>query len=93
LRIAAKIAEQRTPYEQTRAAAYWAIKELRDAVSTGALNLITRERKWLDKLAATVDQLPDREEELMEEMLASPLASRFIPEEYGLNMVPMHGGT
>ena len=86
LRIAGKITEEETPYKQTRAASYWVLEELRGAVTSGGLKLSGREQKWLEKLRAEVDQLPEDEEVLIEEMLASPVASKFAPEEYGLGV-------
>jgi hypothetical protein len=72
------------PYLQTRAAAYWATIELSDAIRTAALKLNQREARWLDKLKKSVEELPDDENELIEAMLASPLAEKFVAEDYGL---------
>jgi methanol--5-hydroxybenzimidazolylcobamide Co-methyltransferase len=86
LRISARIIEERTPYLQTRAAAFWAAQELSDAIHGGLVKVNDRESRWLDKLMKNIDQLPDDENELISEMLASPLASKFIPEEYGIKV-------
>jgi methanol--5-hydroxybenzimidazolylcobamide Co-methyltransferase len=84
LRIAEKIAAEPTPYLQTRAAAHGAVEELSVAIRAGALKLNARETQWLDKLRKSIEELPDKESELIEEMMASPLASKFVAEEYGL---------
>lgn len=84
LRIAEKIIEQPTPYLQTRAAAYWAGREIADAIQQGRLAANKREDRWLSKLRSEIDDLPDTEDALIEEMLATPIAAKFIPAEYGL---------
>lgn len=84
LRIAAKIEAQPTPYLQTRTAAYCAASELAEAQRSGQLKLTAREARWLDKLKGEIDELPDNENDLIDEMLASPIAEKFIAEEYGL---------
>ena len=35
-------------------------------------------------MRSEIDELPDDENELIEEMLATPIAAKFIPAEYGL---------
>jgi len=60
-------------------------------VTSGGLKLSGREQKWLEKLRAEVNHLPEDEAVLIEEMLASPVASKFAPEEYGLG-VAVSGG-
>ena len=86
LRISEKIIEQSTPYQQTRAAALWAAEEIAEAVQSGRLAVSKREERWLSKLRAEIDELPDDENELIEEMLATPVAAKFIPTEYGLTV-------
>lgn len=84
LRISKKIAAEKTPYLQTRVAAHAAAEEIADAVKNGKLTLSNRETRWLDKLRKEIDELPDNEGVLLEEVQASPVAERFLPEEYGL---------
>ena len=86
LRISEKIIEQSTPYLQTRAAALWAAEEIAEAVQSGQLAVSKREERWLSKMRAEIDELPDDENELIEEMLATPVAAKFIPTEYGLTV-------
>jgi methanol--5-hydroxybenzimidazolylcobamide Co-methyltransferase len=84
LPIARKIAAEPTPYLQTRAAAHAAAEEIATAAGGGKLRLSGREMRWLDKLRKEIDDLPDDETVLIQEMLASPVAEKFLPEEYGL---------
>ena len=35
-------------------------------------------------MRSEIDELPDDENKLIEEMLATPIAAKFIPSEYGL---------
>jgi methanol--5-hydroxybenzimidazolylcobamide Co-methyltransferase len=84
LRIAAEIEKQPTPYLQTRVAAHCAGEELAAAFASGNVQLDPREVRWLDKLRKQIEDLPEHEEELIEEMLNGTYASKFIPEEYGI---------
>jgi methanol--5-hydroxybenzimidazolylcobamide Co-methyltransferase len=84
LRISEQIVKEDTPYLRTRRAALAAIEEIKRAYRAGALNLAARELPWMERLAVAADALPESETELVEEMLQSPLAAKFIPEQYGL---------
>ncbi len=82
LRLSAEILEEKTPYRRTCRAVRAALAEIRRAHANGELRLPRREVPWLDRMQRAVDGLPDQEEALFEEMLLSPVASRFRPEEY-----------
>jgi methanol--5-hydroxybenzimidazolylcobamide Co-methyltransferase len=84
LRISGAIVVERTPYQQTRRAVLAALDELRQAQQQGAVNIAARETRWLDVLQKQADALPEQEDELIAEMLASSDAANFLPEEYGL---------
>lgn len=84
LKIAAEIEKEPTPYLQTKVAAWCAGEELASAVASGKVQINPREARWLDKLRKQIDSLPEKEEELIEEMLNGAYASKFIPEEYGI---------
>ena len=86
LSISQKIIDQPTPYLQTRAAAFWAAEEIADAIQRGRLTVSKREDRWLSKMRSEIDELPDDENKLIEEMLATPIAAKFIPGEYGLTV-------
>ena len=82
LRLSEEIIAEKTPYHRTCRAVRAALAEIRRAHSSGELRLPKREVPWLDRMQRQVDSLPDREEALFEEMLQSPVASKFRPEEY-----------
>jgi len=84
LRLAAQIVEETTPYRRTRRAMLAAVEELARAVSAGQLKIAPREVPWLDRLRKQVDALPEQEQELIDEVLNSEQANRFLPVEYEL---------
>jgi methanol--5-hydroxybenzimidazolylcobamide Co-methyltransferase len=84
LRLAHCIMEEPTPYSRTRRAILSTLQELRQAHSRAHLKLLPPEIKWLDRLQTQADDLPEKEEELIAEMIQSPGAMPFLPEEYGL---------
>jgi methanol--5-hydroxybenzimidazolylcobamide Co-methyltransferase len=84
LRISRDIAEEETPYRRTRAAVRSALDEIRAAVAENRLNLEPREVKWLDRMQADVDSLPDDEETFIEEMIPTVDPNRCLLGEYGL---------
>lgn len=83
LRLAEKILEESTPYLRTRRAAREAVAEIRRAHEAGELKIAAREVRWLDRLQAEADNLPESEEDLFQEVAASPVARKFLPGEYG----------
>jgi methanol---5-hydroxybenzimidazolylcobamide Co-methyltransferase len=86
LRISKQIVEERNYYRQTHRAIRAALAEIKGAHDAGQLRIPAREVKWLGKLQRDAEALPDREEELVEEVLGTPLAAKFLPESYGLDV-------
>lgn len=84
LRLAGKIIEEKTPYARTRRAILETVSEIRHAQKAGELRVPSREMPWLARMEKQAASLPDREESLIEQMMGSPLAAKFLPEEYGL---------
>jgi len=84
LRLAAQIMDETTPYRRTRRAMLAAVEELARAASAGQLKIAPREVPWLDRLRKQVDALPEQEQELIDEVLNSEQANRFLPAEYEL---------
>ena len=84
LRLAKSIMEESTPYSRTRRAILAVLQEIQQAHHRGEVKILTREIRWLDTLQKQADALPEAEEELISEMLQSPEAAHFLPEEYGL---------
>jgi methanol--5-hydroxybenzimidazolylcobamide Co-methyltransferase len=86
LRISQQIVQESTPYRRTHRAVLAALEEIKVAYQAGKLKLADREVKWLDKLQGEAESLPEKEATLLEEMLATPLAAKFLPEAYGLEI-------
>lgn len=85
LRVSRAIVAEETPYGQTVAAVHSALSEIDAAIAAGALRVEARERTWLTTLQREAERLPDREADLVDEMLATPaVRALFRPEEYGL---------
>lgn len=83
LRMSEEIARHSDPYLRTLSGARAAIDELKAARARRALNLWPRDARWIDLIEAQLDEMPDSEEALIEEMLPQ-LAGKFLPKEYGL---------
>jgi methanol--5-hydroxybenzimidazolylcobamide Co-methyltransferase len=84
LRLAGKIIEEKTPFARTRRAILETVSELRRAQKARELRVAERELPWLLRLEKQAASLPDQEDELIQQMTGSPLAAKFLPEEYGL---------
>jgi methanol--5-hydroxybenzimidazolylcobamide Co-methyltransferase len=58
--LAEVIVAESAPYPRTRAAGRTAVRLLDEALADGALELSERERRWLDRLRAGFDGLPEQ---------------------------------
>ena len=86
LRISRQILQESNPYSQTRRAVLAAVNEIRRAYVACELPIPPRELKWLDRLQRDAESLPQSEAELLEEILGTPLAAKFLPESYSLDI-------
>lgn len=84
LRVSERIAESDEPYTQTLLAVDETLKVLREGLDEGRVRIAEREQSWLDIMEMALEDLPDTEEGLIEEMLKDPSAEKFLPEEYGI---------
>ncbi len=85
LRISREIVEESTPYLRTRRAVQAALRELKRAHNAGEVRIAPREVRWLEKLEREAAELPDNEEEFIQEMMNTPLTEKFLPDQYGLS--------
>jgi methanol---5-hydroxybenzimidazolylcobamide Co-methyltransferase len=69
-------------YDAGKAAALCAVRLLRDAHCDGALKLQPREVPWLDRLQKTVEALPAKEAEFIDEMMAEVDTRKFVAADY-----------
>ncbi len=83
LRLAGAIAGSDTHYHQTIAAAREAMTIVNEALREKSLSLNDHERDWIPRLGRGLDQLPDREEALIDEMVDS-YGALFRKKSYGL---------
>jgi hypothetical protein len=63
-------------------AALTVLRLLRDAHRDGALKLHPREVPYLDRLQKTVEALPAKETEFIDEMMAEVDTSKFVAGDY-----------
>jgi methanol--5-hydroxybenzimidazolylcobamide Co-methyltransferase len=64
VRIARAIVGERDSYGRTVAAGKAAVEILREGLASGRLNLVARERAWLDKIDRELELLPQTDDEL-----------------------------
>ncbi|HWQ07025.1 MAG TPA: methyltransferase MtaB domain-containing protein [Feifaniaceae bacterium] len=82
LEISKGIVAERGSYPRVRKAAALALDAIRRAQGDGRLMLDVKELQWLDRLEREVDEMPDSEDELIEEML--PLCDKLDPRKYDM---------
>lgn len=83
--IAEAIVAAPSPLAAGKAAARTAVALLRDGHTQGKVKISDREIPWLDRIDHAVDELPDDENTLIEQMLAGGAdTSRFLPRDYEL---------
>ena len=64
VRIARAIVGEQDSYGRTVAAGKAAVEVLREGLASGRLNLVARERAWLDKIDRELELLPQADDEL-----------------------------
>ncbi len=83
LRLSRRIMKETSPYRQTVEAVTVTLEEIKSAHAAGNLRLSQREVRWLEKLEAQASTLTMSEDKALEKALKSPVAIKFLPEEYG----------
>ncbi|HEX7599198.1 MAG TPA: methyltransferase MtaB domain-containing protein [Polyangia bacterium] len=84
LELAARIVAEPTPYLRTRRAAQAVLAKLGQAAAAGAFSLSRLETRWLARLTAQADELPESEDELIADMVGKVDKSKGRLEEYGI---------
>ena len=84
LDLSAQIIAEPTPYLRTRRAAQAALACLRQAAANGDLTYTNLERRWLDKLSRSADELPEDEQEFTATMISLVDKTKVRLEEYGI---------
>ncbi|MGA9364683.1 MAG: methyltransferase MtaB domain-containing protein [Bacteroidota bacterium] len=87
IRIAKAIVEGGNDYRRTVGAAREAWQILDEAARGGKLKLSPQERRWMERMKGELDLLPKDEEEFIRSM-GQTYRELFLPESYGLPVVP-----
>ena len=82
--IAQAIVRASDAYIAGKAAALTAVTLLREAHQNGRLRLAAREVPWLDRIQRTVEALPVREGEFIDEVMGAVDTAKFVAADYGL---------
>ena len=80
--LAQAIVAEPDPYHAGRAAGLTAVRLIREAHRDGFLRLIPREVPWLDRMQKTLEALPGKESEFIDEMMAEVDTTRFVAADY-----------
>jgi methanol---5-hydroxybenzimidazolylcobamide Co-methyltransferase len=80
--IAQAIVNSPDAYNAGKAAALTALRLLRDAHRDGALHILPREVPYLDRLQHTVEALPAKEPEFIDQMMAEVDTTKFVAGDY-----------
>ena len=83
IRIASAIVEQESPYRQTVAAGRAALALLKEGLDAQKLRLSRKELQWLDRMEASLDELPGDEASLIA-ALEEQYGSLYDKPSYGL---------
>jgi methanol--5-hydroxybenzimidazolylcobamide Co-methyltransferase len=82
--IAQAIVSSENHYAAGIAAAREAIRIMRETSEQGCLAIDSREASWLDRMEDELDDLPDTEDEFIEEMMEDVDTDKFVPADYDL---------
>jgi methanol--5-hydroxybenzimidazolylcobamide Co-methyltransferase len=86
LELAAEIVAEPTPYLRTRRAAHAVMDALRRAAGEGAFSLSRPEQRWLGRLSAQVEELPEDEGCFIDQMLGHVDTDKVRLDEYDLTV-------
>ena len=84
LDLSAQFVQERTPYRRVRRAALATLESLRRARADGGLTLSGAEARWLDRLSAAADELPEDEDRFLQQTLAGIDRNKVRLDQYEL---------
>jgi methanol--5-hydroxybenzimidazolylcobamide Co-methyltransferase len=84
LAIAQAIVAASNAYDAGRAAGLTAVTLLRQGHKDGALRIAARELPWLDRLEQTLQALPAKEAQFIDEMMGQVDTTKFVAADYEL---------
>jgi len=82
--LAGEIVAEVGAYRRARRAAVAVLEALRSAAAGGAIRLARSEQRWLDRLSAQADGLPDDEDRFIAQVLPEVDTGKVRLEQYGL---------
>lgn len=82
--VADVIANSNSHYDAGRNVAAFTIQLLRDAIRDELVDVAEREIRWLDMMEASVEALPDAEDDFIDQMLPQIDRDKIILEDYEL---------
>ena len=82
LEIARELVKEKTTYLRTRRATLVGLKLLRKADQENLTKFSSIERKWLNRLSLEADQLPEDEDEFIDEVVKELDQSKLRLSEY-----------
>ncbi|MCC6802420.1 MAG: methanol--corrinoid methyltransferase [Anaerolineae bacterium] len=82
MKLAQEIIAEKTPYQRTRRAGIATMAALRQAQASGELELSRAEQRWLDRLSAALDELPESEDELIAQVVPTLDHSKIRLDQY-----------
>lgn len=86
IRLARRLVAEPSHYLAGRALAQEAVTILMEAVEVGELKLAEREQPWLAMMQNELAELPDNEQEFINQIVPQLNAEKFIPAEYALEL-------
>jgi methanol--5-hydroxybenzimidazolylcobamide Co-methyltransferase len=82
LNIAREVIKEKTAYLRTRRLALVGISAIRDAQQQNKINLSAIEKRWLDRLSRSAEELPEDENAFINTMVKTVDASKVRLSEY-----------
>jgi methanol--5-hydroxybenzimidazolylcobamide Co-methyltransferase len=82
MNIAREVIKEKTSYLRTRRSALVGLSVIRDAQQYNKINLSAIEKRWLDRLSRTAEDLPEDENEFINTMVKTVDASKVKLSEY-----------
>jgi methanol--5-hydroxybenzimidazolylcobamide Co-methyltransferase len=85
LKLAGQIVAEPTAYKRVRRAAIATLEALRSAYANKEFTLGGREGAWLERMSREADELPEDEEQMIEQILPQIDRTKVRLDQYGIN--------
>lgn len=84
LDISKELVKHDSHYARAKAAAYITIETINKAAKEGKVTVAEKETEWLGIMQSQLDELPESEQEFINEMVEENRSDKFRPEKYDL---------